>query len=405
MSSARKLPGRTRGISVPAIADSVAATNLALVGASALGLIVTSRYLGVSDRGLYLTWSSWASMIGTLALLGTQSFIVVAAAHLEVRVSVWRLKPMLGGGVAVAGLAAFLALSWLEAGPVAVVGGVLLAVSGPVVAVNAAVQQANGHHNWRFNLARGLSPVLGLLSVVVILLASSPGAEGLFLGLGLGYLAGAVIAVVLAREPASPDWRLAHRVLELSRRGALLGLLGWLLLYVDTVVVSIAGSSQDVGLFGVGAAAKSVVLAVGLAVGLRWFASRGAIGSRRDAVRSFIPAVLVATGIVVVAPWAVPEALGQDFTASVPAVQLCAVGGVLAGVDFLLSQYLLVRVGYLWPTVVRFLLVLGLISGILLVGGQPTQSAWIFCSAMLASVLSQAALAQNRSIRRFTVPA
>ena len=93
--------------------------------ASSVGLIITARYLGVVDRGLYLTWSSWCAMIGTQAMLGTQAFIVVAAGRLNVLVSVPRLSAMLMVGIVLAGSCAFVAMTWLNAGPVAVLGGIL----------------------------------------------------------------------------------------------------------------------------------------------------------------------------------------------------------------------------------------------------------------------------------------
>lgn len=393
MSSALWSRTRTPGVYARAVADSVVLVNMALIGVSTLGLIITSRYLGVSDRGLYLTWSSWCVMIGTLAMLGTQSFIVVAAGQLDTRVSVWRLKSMLWLGVAIAGLCALAAMTGLRAGPVAVFGGILLASSGPVVAVLAAVQQANGHHGWRFNVARGLSPVAGLLAVVATLVLFHPGAEGLFLALGAGCVMGAGLSVVMTREPASAESRLVPRIRSLARRGGALVLLGWLLLNVDTVVVSVAGSSDDVGLYGVGVAAKSVVLALGTAVGMRWFATRDAVGPPRRAVRPFVPALASALGIVLVAPMAVPLLLGSEFAPSVPTVQLLALGGVIASVDFLLIHVLLVRVGYGVPTVLRFWVVVALVAGILAVGGQATLSALVFCCVMLASVVGQTVLA------------
>jgi len=378
------------------ISDSIVVTNLALMIASSVGLIITARYLGVVDRGLYLTWSSWCAMIGTQAMLGTQAFIVVAAGRLNVRVSVPRLSAMLMIGIVLASSCAFAAMTWLNAGPVAVLGGVLLAISGPIVATHAAVQQANGHHGWRFNAARALSPIAGLFSVVFTLILLRPGPQELFLALGLGCLTGAIISVGVAHEVAAAKPQLIAGILQLARRGSLLVLLGWLILNFDTVVVSIAGRSSDVSIYGVGAAARSVVLAIGMAVGMRWFATRERFGSFKSVIRPFLPAVAAALGIAVVAPMAVPLVLGQDFAPSVPVVQLQAVGGVLASADFLLSHVLLVRSGYAWPTILRLALVLTLTGGIIAVRGRPIYSSAVFCSVMLMSVIAQIWIARLR---------
>ena len=287
-------------------------------------------------------------------------------------------------------------MTWLNAGPVAVLGGVLLAISGPIVATHAAVQQANGHHGWRFNAARALSPIAGLLAVVFTLILLRPGPQELFLGLGVGCLTGAIVSVRIAHEFATAEPQLIARILQLARRGSLLVLLGWLLFNFDTVVVSIAGTSSDVSIYGVGASARSLVLAIGGAVGMRWFATRGHFGSFKSVIRPFLPAVAVALGIAVVAPMAVPLVLGQGFAPSVPVVQLQAVGGVLASADFLLMHVLLVRSGYAWPTILRFALVLTLTGGIIAVRGRPICSAAVFCSVMLISVIAQIGIARLR---------
>lgn len=389
---------RRRALALP-VADSIPVTNLALMGVASLGLVVTARHLGVSDRGVYLTWSTWSATIGILALLGTQSFIVVAADQLATTVSVYRLRSMLLLGSTLAIGVSFLAMMGLGAGGLAVAGGVLLASSSPVTAVNAAVQQANGNHNWRFNVARGLAPVFGFISMVTALIAFRPGPELLFFALGLGSFIGAVASVVVVRQPAPVESRLIPLILRLSKRGGPLGILGWLLLSVDTVIVSLAGTSEDVGLYGVGVAARSIVMAFGMAVGLRWFAKRQAIGSLLRATRAFLPASVVALAIAVVSPVVVPTVLGLDFSPSVSTVQAMAAGAVLASIDYLLTQFVLVRVGYLWPTILRTMLVVTLVVGIIVVDGQPTYSALVYCSVMLLSVLGQFALARFRPRR------
>ena len=218
----------------------------------------------------------------------------------------------------------------------------------------------------------------------------------MFLALGVGCLTGAIISVRVAHEVATAEPQLITRILLLARRGSLLVLLGWLLLNFDTIVVSIAGTSSDVSIYGVGAAARSLVLAIGMAVGMRWFATRERFGSFKSVIRPFLPAVAAALGIVVLAPMAVPLVLGHAFAPSVPVVQLQAVGGVLASADFLLSHVLLVRSGYAWPTILRFALVLTLTGGIIAVRGRPICSAAVFCSVMLMSVIAQIGIARLR---------
>ena len=78
MSAIRQGITRASGATV----NSVVVTNMILMAISVFGLVVTARYLGVTDRGRYLTWSSWSALIGTLSMLGTEAFVVVAAASM-----------------------------------------------------------------------------------------------------------------------------------------------------------------------------------------------------------------------------------------------------------------------------------------------------------------------------------
>lgn len=88
-------------------------------------------------------------------------------------------------------------------------------------------------------------------------------------------------------------------------------------------------------MYGVGVAARSVVMAVGTAVGLRWFARPTALAGARGSAGRFLPTIVVAAAIVIVAPFIVPIVLGDDFAPSVPVVQVGALVGLLSSVDFL----------------------------------------------------------------------
>lgn len=370
------------------LADSVVVTNLLLLVVGILGLVVTARYLGVSDRGRYLTWSSWCVVIGTLSMLGTEAFVVVAATSMDTRVSLWNLRAILGLGLALAGSLALVTMAWIEPDPMVVAGGMLVAMSGPIVALHAHVQQANGHHGWRFNASRALAPVSGFACVLVALVLFRSQAEGLFLALGAGLFIGASSAVALAWEPAERTPGILRTLFDLGRRGAPLTFLTWLLLNVDTVAVSVFGDSAKVGLYGVGVAARSAVVAVGSAVGLTWFATRGSM-TPRSVARSFAPAVVAAVGAVVLAPLIVPGVLGDGFAPSVAAAQVLSVAGLLASLDFLLGRVVLLRVGYRLPTVLRGVALALLIFGIGAVQGDPTGSARVYCLVVGGSVLGQ----------------
>lgn len=373
-------------------ADSVELTNVVLLAVGVFGLLLTSRYLGVSDRGEYLTWSSWSALIGTTAMLGTEAFVVVAAHESRTRVSVRTFWPILSIGVAVAGLLSTAVMWFVASNAAVVVGGALVAMSGPVVALHSHVQQANGNHDWRFNLSRALAPLVGFTFLVVCAVTLSPSASGLFLGLGLGLSVGAGIALVIAWQPATPVPGLIRRWIELAGRGAPLTVLTWLLLNVDTVVVSIYGDSTDVGLYGVGVAARGAVFAVGSAVGLRWYATRGGLHSFPRIARSFIPSIALAAATALAAPIIVPLALGRDFSPAVRPVQILAVAGIVASIDFLLGRVVLVRLGYAIPALVRAFGLVVLVSGIALADGDPTRSALAYCVAVSAVVAVQALL-------------
>jgi len=385
MSAIRQGITRASGATV----NSVVVTNMILMAISVFGLVVSARYLGVTDRGRYLTWSSWSALIGTLSMLGTEAFVVVAAASVRTRVSLWTLRPVLGVALALAGTLAFVAMVWIDPDPMVVAGGMLVAMSGPIVALHSHVQQANGHHGWRFNASRALAPILGLACVVGGLVVLQAQAEGLFLLLGTGLCVGAIAAAALAWEPAGVSPGLLRKWIALARRGAPLTLLTWLLLNVDTVAVSIFGDSTDVGLYGVGVGARGVVVAVGSAVGLRWYAARGSLTSPRAVARAFLPTVAAVIAVLIVAPLIVPLVLGGSFGPSVPVVQVLAIAGLLASVDFLLGRVVLVRAGYRWPSLLRALAVGALILGIGSVHGEPTRSALVYCLVVGGAIVGQ----------------
>lgn len=372
-----------------ATADSLVVANVLLMLVGVLGLVITARYLGVTDRGRYLTWSSWCALIGTLSMLGTEAFVVVAAASARARVSLWTLWSVLAAAMALAGALAFLAMAWIEPDPTVIAGGMLVAMSGPIIALHAHVQLANGYHNWRFNLSRTLAPLLGFASVVAGMTVFRLQAEGLFLLLGIGLCAGAIAAVALAWEPASAPPGFVRTWIALARRGAPLTLLIWLLLNVDTVAVATFGDSTDVGLYGVGVGARGAVAAVGSAVGLRWYAARGSLTSARAVARSFLPTVAVVVAVAIVAPLLVPLVLGAEFSPSVPTVQILGIAGLLASLDFLLGRVVLVRAGYGWPTLVRAVAVVVLVAGIGAVHGEPNGSALIYCLVVGGAILGQ----------------
>lgn len=372
--------------------NSVVGTNLALMIVAMLSTVITARYLGVAERGLYLTWSSWNAMVGTLAMLGTQSFIVVAAERVGTRVSTRTVLPLLGAGIGLAALGSWGAMVFLNAPRVVFIGGACHAISGPIVATLAAIQQANGDHGWRFNLARAVSPVTGFISVLGMMFWLRGSATVLYLALGGGCLVGSVIAVLICRQKLSSRPHLIGIILRLSLGGSPLVLLGWLMLNIDTLAVSMAGDSTDVGIYGIGVAARSAVTAVGTSVGLRWFARRGQFFSLGAVARQFIPVVIVAGLGAAFAPVLVPWILGAEFRPSVPCVVAQAVGGVLASVDFLLSHMILVRVSYLLPTILRGVLVVLILVGVFLVHGRPLASALVFSLAMFLSCVGQIAL-------------
>lgn len=385
------------------VLNSVVLTNILLMGVAMLGTVVTARYLGVAERGMYLTWSSWSAMVGTLAMLGTQSFIVVAAEQLGTRVSIRAVMPLLYGGMAVATVGGLTVTLLLRMPDVALVGGICQAVSGPIVATQAAVQQANGDHGWRFNLARALSPITGFGFVMGVLVWLKGDAVLLFAALGAGCLVGAITAVAICWRSDRDEAGVVRKILRLTPAGAPLVLLGWLILNVDTLTVSLAGDDSDVGIYGIGVAARSAVLAIGTGVGLRWFAKRDRLLSFTAVGRQFLPVVTVAAGGAFLAPIVIPWILGSEFTPSVAAVRVQALAGVLASVDFLLSHMILLRSGFVLPVFIRAAVVAFILAGIVQVGGEPLGSAFVFTIAMSISIAGQAVVLLRARARRARV--
>jgi len=310
-------------------------------------------------------------------MLGSEAYIVVAAHSLQVKVPFRSVRGFASVGMGAAAGSAALIL-WAVSGSVEVsIGGALAAVASQLVAINSHVQLANERHGWRFNLARVATPVAGMATVAGAIYWFSPGAETLFLLLGVALALAALLGALVTRESHPPVPHFVRAVWGFARRGSLLTLLGWALVSADTVVVSIFGTSEDVALYGVGVAARGVVLAVGSGVGMRWFAKREPM-ARRVIAKSLLPVVVVALAVVLSARWVVPMVLGADFKASVPTVQVLACAGVVVSLDFLLQRIFMIRDRLLVATLLRIGGLAALVLGVGLVGGSPTGAAWVY---------------------------
>lgn len=322
-------------------ADSVPLANSALVLVQVIGLVATARILGVEARGQYQAWTAWAALVGTLSLLGCPQAVVVIGRR-RPDIGLRNVARVLLAGLLISILGSCLALALLGADPLALVGGAMLAGSGLLVAMSAAIHQARGCHGWRFNLTRVMPPVLGFAAVVPVLLAWAASPSMALFALGVGNLVGVLVALQVGGAFGRSDFAIDGAILRAGLKNTPLLLVSWLVVSGDVAVLAHVANSTELAYYGIGVGVRAVVAAVGTAVGMRWFARQSSLGSWRATARRFLPALAVAVLLIVALPMAVPRVLGDSFNPSVIPAQMMAMAGVVVSVDFLLVRKILV---------------------------------------------------------------
>ena len=181
----------------------------------------------------------------------------------------------------------------------------------------------------------------------------------------LTLLLAGVAVWTLARTLAIGEWRfdggVARGLLSYALQ-SYVGNLCWLLnSRLDQLMMSVMLSAAALGVYATSVAYAGVVFSFFSAFAMLAFAKASALEAREDArisstIRRYLMSSLVlgiptALGLAVAAPWLYPFLFGAEFSAGVgPAIVLCA-GGVLLGLNYILSNEMRVRNRPLLPSI------------------------------------------------------
>jgi O-antigen/teichoic acid export membrane protein len=342
-------------------------SNGALLLGGLVSSVMSSRALGPGGRGEYVTWQTWITTIGILALGGLPQAMVLdrrtANRHRFGDLALPLLSTCAAAGAILGVLLLVKRPDWRI--DLAVLLGVL---ETQLAGVAIAEAQRMGRMATEFNIVRLLEPASAVAAMVALLAARTTDPAAWVLAV-CGTQAGVLIAwMALAnkRGQGSPgtDRRLVRETLHLAPGN-------WVTLVqyrLELVAITAIFPPQIVAFYAIALAAQAAVTAVGDASGMHWFARRGAeFDNRRPQLRGEVlkTAGLTLASAVVIA--AVSELTlnfiyGRDYLPALPIVAVLCGVGVIRSVDYLLNKECLMlgagrRVGlYRLPALVALVL-------------------------------------------------
>ncbi len=348
-------------------------TNGGLLVGGLVTSVMSSRALGPGSRGEYVTWQTWITTIGILALGGLPQAMVLdkrtASRHRFGDLALPLLSTCAAAGAILGLLLLVKRPDWrIE---LAVLLGVL---ETQLAGVAIAEAQRMGRMATEFNIVRLLEPTFAIAAMVALVVIRTTDPAVWVLAVCGTQACVLIVWMSLAtkRGQGSPgtDRRLVRATLHLAPGN-------WVTLVqyrLELVAVTVIFPSQIVAFYAIALAAQAAVTAVGDASGMHWFARRGAeFDNRRPQLRGevFKTAGLTLASAVVVA--AVSELTlgflyGRDYLPALPVVAVLCGVGVVRSVDYLLSKECLMlgagrRVGlYRAPALVALVLGFALVK-------------------------------------------
>ncbi|MGH8908322.1 MAG: flippase [Egibacteraceae bacterium] len=238
--------------------------------------VILSRALGTADVGLYAQAFAFLSLLSALSLSGVQAaltrFVAVHIAegdHPALRGAVRAGLALTTASALVLGATLYLAAPWLAErafhDPALLMPLRYAALTLPAATfMDAALAATRGFKTMKAHALIGLiaEPAIRL-GLTLALVASGVGLAGAMIALLASHSAAAALAAAALRRmmgaPASPPAYLIPALLRFSGVSWVAGLATTGLVWVDTILIGILGSSADVGLYSV--ATRVVALA------------------------------------------------------------------------------------------------------------------------------------------------
>lgn len=326
---------------------------VALLVAGLSTSVLTSRWLGPHDRGIYLVSQTWATVVGAVAIGALPQIVAKVTArdgHSDLASRLGRKLVVtwlvLGGVVTVA---VCMAVD-VDAGRFAA-GIVAMSAASALAGVLLGAAQGAGSMGRAYNLMRVLPLAVGLVAIVACQ-ALEVGVSWWVLGVGVVQLLAvlAIAPLALGRRRAERKETSLRSIAGAVVRSYPVSLLWQLSYRIDLIVVTLVASAATTGLYGVafaaGAAAAAILQSIG-AVSFSHVVRRAAEQGepwreiRRGVARCVtFGGVLAMVAAIAMEP-VVRLAYGVDYLPAVGASRLLVVAAVASSVDQLMVHVFL----------------------------------------------------------------
>lgn len=357
----------------------VFSSNILTLGVSFISSVLIARYLGVQGKGLLTVLLVYPSLVMTLSQMGIRQASVYEIGRKKFNytnivnniASLFIIMSILGIAVC------FLLISWTNSGSFStsmIILAVLTIPFGLIQAYTGGIFL--GKEKIGLSTIFGwLPPVLNLLFLVCFVVILKMGIIGVLLSTLFGGLPVAAYAVyrVSKEVKLSPRFNkdILQNLLSLGAIYALAVFVNSLNYRIDIILLEKLSDAKTVGLYSIGVNFAELVLQVPAAIGLVIFSrssnASNSIEFSKKMVKplkySLLAGVALAIFIASVSPKLIPFIYSQNFSGSVPMLQLL-MPGIVALVGYKIIGFDLAGKGKPWVSV--FSSIPGLVVNIIL---------------------------------------
>jgi O-antigen/teichoic acid export membrane protein len=359
---------RARRLVPPAWLDvlGTGSASVARIGASLLIVVITTRVLGPSGRGLFAAASSWMLLFGTFASLSIGPVIVNLAAGKPK--GEW--APAIGGSaLALTGVVTIGAWA-IASGIYAATDGALFANLTPVTLAAAflTIPFLIGDDNaryllycldrlGRYNRAQVIGAISGPAWAAVFLLGFGWGVSGALLAVALSYAVTACVAwgsVIQAAGRVRPTWSTGAQLVSQGLKLHLNAIGNYLFTQASVIILSYYRAPAEVGYYQLAMQMFNLSLVLPTAFGAvayRAVAQKGPDGAWPEQRGLLVQAVLAATVAAaagyLLAPFGIRLLAGEAFLPAVPLFRVIALSLIGAAMSAVMASQWVGR-GLLW---------------------------------------------------------
>ena len=301
-------------------------------GAGIVASVVVARSVGPAGRGIVVTLTVWAQILGWLATLSLdKALVVLSTGNRPLITPAEGLKavrtPLVGTSLLALGASVvlgyrFFGNAWLTVGLAALA---LATIQAELIgAWFLATEQPRAYIGWRI-----LQPALYLIILcgIAILMRATEASQRI-VAMGLGASASMVIPVAIVSLIVRTSAERKLRKIPALLRFAIAAHLGTILQYLngrlDLLALSFLVPAADLGLYSVGSALGQLsVLTANAGV------VRGITGeSKTTDFMGLAMATAFAVVVILTSPFVIPLVYGGRFSEAIPIARILAIGGI-----------------------------------------------------------------------------